>query len=174
MVATTIHRKVLAVQSLKTVAIIIGMVVLPFLIHLVPYSGTAPLGAILLPMYVALLAGAFYTSPVGLAAASLAAPLLNHFLTGMPALPNLYVVTLELMVFSLVVSWLKIKGRQSLGFSSLAFLFAKLVAYLPAVLVFKQHASLAHFGGYLTGLATAFPGILILLLVERVLAAKKS
>jgi hypothetical protein len=174
MIVTKTDHRTIAFESLKTASVISGMVVLPFLVHLIPYSGKAPLGATLLPMFIVPLVGAFFVSPVGLVVAALAAPLLNYLLTGMPALPNLYVVTTELLLFSMAVSWLARRGWRFAGFSVLTFVAAKLAVYLPAVLIYGQRVSLEHFGSYLVGLKVALPGMLVLLLVERMLTSKKA
>jgi hypothetical protein len=40
------------------------MVLLPILIHQIPFSGSVPLGAILLPMFIMPLIGSFFISPI--------------------------------------------------------------------------------------------------------------
>ena len=169
MTLTKLDRKRISVQAFYTVLTLTGMVLLPIIVHLIPFSGSQPLGAYLLPMFIAPLVAAFYISPVGLLLAAILAPMINNALTGMPQVPMLYFVTSELIVFSMIVFWMVQKEKTFLGFSALAFLLAKLVVMIPKILVLSGSLALPAIGQNLTGLAISIPGILILFLVERLL-----
>lgn len=172
MTTITLSKNYVLDQSLKTATTILVMVATPFLVHLIPFSGSQPLGAYLLPMFIAPLVAAVYVSPVGLALAAIAAPLLNHALTGMPALPGLYPLMAVLVLFSLFISLAIKRGWRFLGISTVAFLFAKLIVFAPAELLLKGSITLQPFQGYLTGLTVALPGLLVLLAIEWVLIHK--
>jgi hypothetical protein len=153
-------------QTIRTAIVITAMVMLPVLVHLVPFSGSAPLGAYLLPMFIAPLVGAYYISPVGLMVAALAAPLLNHVLTGMPSQPTMYLLMGELAIFSLLLSWSVKRDWRFFGISALAFFAAKCLIYVPSTVLLGGEISLSQFGNFLSGLLVALPGMLILLGVE--------
>lgn len=169
MTLAKLDRKDIIVQAFYTALTLTGMVLLPILVHLIPFSGAYPLGAYLLPMFIAPLVAAFYVSPVGLILAALLAPMINNALTGMPQAPLLYFITAELIVFSMIVFQIVQKEKTFLGFSALAFLVAKLVVLVPRILILNNGFDLTIFGQNLAGLAISIPGILILFGIERLL-----
>ena len=173
MITTTIDQKNVLIQFFYTTLTLVGMVLLPIIVHLIPFSGAYPLGAYLLPMFIAPLVAAFYVSPVGLFLAGLLAPIINNLLTGMPQPPMLYFVTGELIVFSILVFWIVQKEKTFLGFSALAFLVAKLAIMVPQILILNGGFDLSVLGQYLNGLAISIPGILILFIVERLLLRRQ-
>jgi hypothetical protein len=162
-------RKSILVQAIYTTLTLAGMVLLPIIVHLIPFSGAQPLGAYLLPMFIAPLVAAFYVSPVGLILAAILAPMINNLLTGMPQAPMLYFVTSELIVFSLLVFWMVQKGKMFPGFSALAFLVANLVVMIPRILTLGGSLTLPVIGQNLSSLAISIPGVLILFAIERLL-----
>ena len=173
MTLTTLRRKNVIVQLSYTTLTLVGMVLLPIIVHLIPFSGPQPLGAYLLPMFIAPLVAAFYVSPVGLILAAILAPVINNALTGMPQAPMLYFVTGELIVFSMIVFWIVQKKKIFLGFSALAFLVAKLVVMVPGILILNGEFNLSVFGQNLASLAISIPGIMILFAVERLLLRRQ-
>ena len=173
MTTTTLQRKNVIVQSIYTVLTLAGMVLLPIIVHLIPFSGASPLGAYLLPMFIAPLVAAFYVSPIGLILAALLAPLINNALTGMPQVPMLYFVTSELILFSMLVFWIVQKKKTFLGFSALAFLIANLAVMIPRLLILNGGLDLSVLGQNLADLAISIPGILILFVVERLLLRRQ-
>jgi len=174
MTLTKLDRRRMLAQAFYTTLTLAAMVLLPIIVHLIPFSGSQPLGAYLLPMFIAPLVAAFYVSPVGLVLAALLAPMINTALTGMPQVPMLYFVTSELIVFSLLVFWFVQKEKVFPGFSALAFLLAKLVVMVPKILILSGGLALPAIGQNLTGLAVSIPGILILFAVERLLLRQQN
>ncbi len=166
MTTITQNKKYIISQSLTGVATIIGMIFLPILVHLIPFSGDIPLGAYLLPMFIAPLAAAFYLSPIGLVIASLIGPLLNHYLTGMPTQAMLPSIILELLFFSLMVSYVVRNKSGFIGMAALAFIFAKLTRTIVIGSLSTGVLSLATFTPLAKGLMIALPGLLILTVVE--------
>jgi hypothetical protein len=173
MTLITSNRKNVVLQSFYTALTLAGMVLLPIIVHLIPFSGSYPLGAYLLPMFIAPLVAAFYVSPIGLVLAAILAPMINNALTGMPQAPILYFVTAELILFSMLAFWIVQKEKTFLGFSALAFLIAKLVVMVPKILILNGSFVLAAFGQNLAGLAVSIPGILLLVAVERLLLRRQ-
>ena len=165
---STLNRKHIYDFSVKTAATVSGMVLLPILVHLIPFSGATPLGAYLLPMFIAPLAAAFYLSPVGLVMAALLAPVINHALTGMPAAAILPGMMAELALFSLIVWWLVQKRPGMAGASVLAVISSKLAVWMVGWLL----GSSVSFGLFLSGILNAIPGLLALFAVELLLRRK--
>lgn len=78
---------------------------IPFAIHLAPWSGARPLGAYLLPMFWAtFVAVYFFGAGLGVVV-GLFAPAVNLLVTGLPAWKFLSVLSFELTVFALVTTW---------------------------------------------------------------------
>jgi hypothetical protein len=147
--------------ALLTVA---AMIILPMLVHLLPNTGGVPIGARLLPIFYApLLAVLLFDGWVAVAA-SLTAPLLNMWLTGMPAPEMALMLTTELVCFSLVAAWLS-RGRTHYWWiGPVAYLLGKGIAWLIlAVLPLGLPAPSA--AAFLDGLVLALPGLLALVLV---------
>lgn len=165
---STLNRKYIYDFSVKTAATVTGMVLLPILVHLIPFSGAAPLGAYLLPMFVAPLVAVFYLSPAGLVLAALLAPVLNHFLTGMPTSAVLPGLIAELVLFSLLVWWLVQKFPGIAGTSVLALISSKFAVWIVGWLL----GSSVSVGLIFSGILRAVPGLLVLLILELLLRRK--
>ena len=169
MTISSLDRKNFIVQAIYTTLTLAGMVLLPIMVHLIPFSGVYPLGAYLLPMFFAPLVAVFFVSPVGLVLAALLAPMLNNILTGMPQAPMLYFITSELIIFSALVFWAVQKEKTFLGFSAVAFLVAKIAVMVPRILILGGGLTLPDVGQNLIGLAISIPGLLFLFVIERLL-----
>jgi hypothetical protein len=126
MTASTIRT---TARAVSIAAVALGLaVLLPFLFHLLPVHGGVPAGARWLPIFYApLLIVAIFGWRWALLPA-LAAPSLNHLLTGRPAAELLGMLTLELALF---VGLLTLAARRSprlLLLAPLAYVLAKLLA----------------------------------------------
>ena len=89
----------------ETAVLLIIAWLVPFVVHLAPWSGARPLGAYLLPMFwTAFVAGYFFGLRTALLVA-LFAPALNLLVTGLPAWKFLSTLALELIFFSLFTTW---------------------------------------------------------------------
>ena len=86
----------------------------PFLVHLIPVSGTVPIGARLLPIFYAPLLAAWLFHPIVGLASSLLMPFINHAFTGMPTFNVAVMTSIELSVFSIVLLALKNAGLTGL------------------------------------------------------------
>ncbi len=141
------------------------MWLLPFLVHLVPLSGPVPLGARLLPIFYAPLLAAWLFRPAIALIASLLMPFLNHVFTGMPTLPMSILLSLELIVFSLVLL-LNRNYWPQWPLAPLAFVLGKVV---PAVvLIFFPILTVSPWAYLTSSLQNGLPGLLILLLLHLV------
>jgi hypothetical protein len=152
-------------QVKESVAVLAFSVLIPFLIHAVPFSGSSA-GAVLLPIFFApFIAVVFFRLDVAIIAALLS-PVLNYLLTGNPAYGTVGVITLELSVFVLI-AWVLIKSK-----------YAKYVAAPAGIIVTMFFSGLvfsspSHFAVVLT---TAVPGIILISLLNVLIftLAKKS
>ncbi|MBS0661971.1 MAG: hypothetical protein JSR48_01805 [Verrucomicrobia bacterium] len=89
----------------ETAVLLIVAWLVPFLVHLIPWTGARPLGAYLLPMFWAtFVAVYFYGAGVGLLT-GLFGPAVNLFLTGLPAWKFLSVLSFELALFAVGLAW---------------------------------------------------------------------
>lgn len=158
-------------RSIATVSVgLTAALVLPFLVHLLPADGGPPQGARLLPIFYAGLVLVLRGAPVPALAVALLAPLLNRFLTGMPAGPMLPTVLIELLLFTLfltlAVRLLPVSLARFLG--PVAYLAATMVAR-PLVLPDAQPlATLA------TAIPAAWPGLLMLLAIGALAGARRT
>ncbi len=146
--------KIQAPAALLTVA---AAIALPVLVHLLPAAAGAPWGARLLPAFLAPLVAAYLFHPAVALVAAAVAPLLNHWLTGMPAQPMVAGLTLELVLFSGLVLAMRSRWPRFWAAAPLAYITAHALALalIPA--------SPAPYLTVLTAtLTTALPGILLL------------
>lgn len=94
---------------MKETAVLLAVAwLVPFLVHVLPWSGARPLGAYLLPMFWAtFVAVYFYGLRVGLLA-GWCAPVVNLIATGLPTGQFLAVLAFELLGFA-VFAWLVVR-----------------------------------------------------------------
>jgi hypothetical protein len=98
----------------------------PFLVHLLPWSGPRPLGVYLLPMFwTTFVAVYLYGAPLGLAV-GLFAPAINLVLTGLPANKYVLEAMLELTVFALATTWAVRRWPHFLVIAPLGYVVARL------------------------------------------------
>ncbi|HEX7021642.1 MAG TPA: hypothetical protein VF171_02215 [Trueperaceae bacterium] len=122
--------------SLTTVRLVSGTaltlaacVLLPVAVHLIP-AGGVPLGARLLPIFLAPLLAAYLFPPVVALAAAALAPFLNQALTGMPPKGLAAQISVELLVFVGLVVLVRRMWPRFLPLAPLAYLAAHLLTAL--------------------------------------------
>lgn len=148
----------------ETVVLLAVAWLVPFLVHLVPWTGARPLGAHLLPMFwTALAAVHLFGLRTGLLV-GLFAPALNLALTGLPAWSRLAMLGFEITVFVALVWWLTCRGRTAWYWAPLAYVVAKLASAL--LLLLGAGKSVALLPG---SLLAALPGLAVLAGVNLVL-----
>lgn len=136
----------------------------PFAVHLVPWSGERPIGVHLAPVFwTGFVAVYLFGLRLGLVVA-LFAPAVNLVVTGLPALERLSWMSFELTVFT-VGAWAAVKRRpKSWVIAPLAWLVAR-TAYtlLQIMLGSKVHADAGYFA---ESIGRALPGLAVLLVVN--------
>ncbi len=160
------------IQVTPTVIVLLATCLLPLLIHLIPLSTGAPIGAVLLPIfYLPFIALIFFRKHVALVAALLA-PTINFLLTGSPQWELVAILSVELLAFVLLASnllrhhllkWLAapIGYFGAVVIASLCFMVWPLMPNLSAAEFLTQ------------SIGTALPGILVLAIINVVVLIVK-
>lgn len=148
--------------QIPAVLVTLGLMwLVPFLIHLIPFSGIVPLGARLLPIFYAPLLAAWLFNPVVAIASSLLMPFINNSFTGMPTFNMAVMLSLELGVFSLVLTIYKNCYPRLPILAPFAVIAGKAVSAL--LLFFIPLVSLSPWAYFTSSVTNAIPGLLILL-----------
>jgi hypothetical protein len=150
-----------AILQVPAALLTFGMMwLLPLLVHiLLPLTGPVPVGARLLPIFYAPLLAAWLFHPAVGLAASIIMPFINHAFTGMPTLPMSILLSLELVVFSLVLL-LNRKYWPRLPLAPLAFVLAKVAS--AALLFFTALLPLSPWAYLTSSIQNGLPGLIIL------------
>lgn len=162
-----VAEKVLRRSGTRDSALLMVVVwLMPVGIHLIPWSGSAPLGAYLLPMFwVTLVATYLFGAGAGLLV-GLTAPLLNGMITGFPSAQLLSILAFELAVFAIVARGLI---RNSPGFwlsGPFGYVAAK-VASTTVQYFFPVFGGMGEPGAFfIRSVQTALPGMLALALIH--------
>jgi len=147
-----------------TLLTVLGTLLLPLLVHLLPASGGAPLGARLLPIFYAPLLAAVFFGPVASLAASALAPFANLALTGRPPLPVATQLSAELLIFTAVVLGLGRRWPRFALAAPLAYVVARFVTFFT--LTPTSVTSGGSWAALFTSLGAALPGIVVLALLN--------
>ncbi|MBD3630270.1 hypothetical protein [Cyclobacterium sp.] len=141
---------------------LIAAVLFPILVHLAPPVQGTPIGAILLPMfYVPLIALILLGKTPALAAAALS-PALNFLISGNEQLSLMLLLTIELIVFTLSLAYLKHKLGN--GWAVLpSILLAKVIG--AAGIFWLNFLPLTPIDYFFNSLYTGLPGIIILFIL---------
>jgi hypothetical protein len=102
----------------------IAAILLPFLVHLLPWSGARPAGVYLIPVFWTAFVAVYFGSTFTALAVALAMPVANLIGTGLPALDWVGPMSLELVAYVMVASILVHHWPR--------FWLAAPVAYVPA------------------------------------------
>lgn len=150
----------------ETAALLVVSWLIPFLVHMVPWSGERPLGAHLLPMFWAtFVAVYFYGAAIG-ALVGLFAPAVNLILTGFPAWKFFGGMSLELLVFALVSAWAIRRAPRLMFIAPLGYIFAKLIAAVVLLLINSPVDWAASGASFLRSLAGSAAGLAVLLAID--------
>ena len=159
--ATLKNSRAIIPATFLTVA---ATLLLPFLIHLLPPVGGVPMGARLLPLFIAPFLAVVLFHPAVALVASLVTPLLNRLLTGQPAWEMSVLLTVELVTFSLAAWLLVRRWPRFWGNAPLSYVIAKAASLL--LLSFLPLLPVSPWRFFFNSLQTALPGLLVLLLLN--------
>lgn len=138
----------------------------PFLVHFIPSFGPREIGVYLIPAFWATFVAVYFGGALVGAVVALVTPIVNLLLTGLPALPWLGTMSIELVAFALCTAGLVRRWPNLWLIAPLGYLPAKAVAIALqwAVPAFDYHrAPLAHL---LSSTQNAAPGLAVLLAVN--------
>lgn len=132
MTRTEIKSKGFSTHTVATAALVCALsVILPQVFHLL---GGKPLGNAFLPMHLPVLLGGYLLSPAAAAICGMLSPILSFLLTGMPPIPRLFFMILELGAYGFFTSLFAHKCRLPVFLSlPLAMLAGRAVYFLSLV-----------------------------------------
>ncbi len=137
----------------------------PLFFHWAPWPFVTPIGAVWLPIFYAPAAAMLLFRPHAGLLASALAPALNHWMTGMPAAPLVPALTMELLLFSLLLLFFTKIFPRIVFNAVLAYGVSRCLSFfiwnLPAGDVPPARLADAFF--------TALPGTAVLLLINGVI-----
>lgn len=137
-----------------SLAFALGNLLLPVLVHRIPQGGL-----IFLPLFFFTLVAAWQYGVLTGVLVALASPLLNHLLTGMPALAVLPLILSKSLVLALVAS---LMGSRQKTLNPLT-LLVPVFAMVLTGLVFEQLSQVPLQQSF-KGLQLSFPGLVIMVL----------
>lgn len=156
-------RKV-TVRDAVLLVVMAGLI--PFLVHLVPWSNPRPLGAYLLPLFwTTFIAVYFYGAVAGLLT-GLLAPAVNLLVTGLPAWKFFGTMSLELVAFVAVTTWAMHRVPRLWLIAPLGYFIAKTISSLllaPATVIDHPDAAGYFFSHLIIGGAA---GLVVLALIN--------
>jgi hypothetical protein len=94
-------------QVTETLIILAATMLLPVLVHLLPNINGNLSGAVLLPIFLAPMIAAFFYKKHVAILAGIFAPLLNYLIMGRPAPEMVIMLASEIVLFALLLVWLK-------------------------------------------------------------------
>jgi len=150
----------------ETAVLMAAAWLVPFAIHLLPWSGDRPLGAHLLPMFWASFVAVYlYGARIGLLV-GLFSPIVNLVVTGMPALRWLSVLGFELVIFVLFAWWTVRRTPKIWLIAPMAYVVAKVCSTFVHLLL-APFGSLGEPGSFFIGsLRTGLLGLAALAAVN--------
>jgi hypothetical protein len=138
----------------------------PYVVHFIPSWDDSPVGARLLPIFYAPLIAALTRKAHVSIVVALMAPWLNHFLIGMPSVPMAFILTVELLLFSVIAERLARNRTGNAWLGPLSYLLAKPAGLAVLLLVpgfLPGDPSVAQFAH---SVWKAWPGLAILALLS--------
>jgi hypothetical protein len=150
----------------ETVVLLAIAWMIPFLVHVLPWSGEIPLGAHLLPMFLAAFASVYlFGLRIGLLV-GLFAPALNLLITGFPVSRWQFVLGFELIVFAVAAWWMVRRTPRLWVLAPMSYLAAKAASTLVQMTVapFGDIGSPSAF--WIESLRNSLPGMAVLLAIN--------
>lgn len=144
-------------QADKVLLTLVGTAFFPWMVHSFPASQGTSLGQIWLPIFWAPLVAILTCRRHVALTAVLLGPSLNHLIFGLPSIGMFYVLTFELLVFSVFLQAFGRKGTLRMGFVVLAYLVARLLA----VWLFGPKVFFEAFAIFLASVKTSWPGLIV-------------
>jgi hypothetical protein len=164
---TPANQEVFKPAGLRETTVLLAVAwAVPFLVHLIPWTGARPLGVYLLPMFwTTFVAVYFYGATVGLVV-GLFAPAVNLVVTGLPAGRYAAESALELLAFASASAWAvrrwpRLVVTAPLGYVVARLAWAEWVALTDPAVQLQDVRSAGR--SILHALVNGAPGLLVLL-----------
>ena len=154
-------------QISAVMATLVAMIILPFLVHLIPPINGVPMGARLLPLFYAPFLAAILINGRTALLAGLLAPTLNYLIVGQPALEITFLLTIEVIVFTVAVTLMYHKWPNLILIAPLAYIAATIASFL--LLAIWPLIPAPPWNYLASSISNAWPGILILLILNIIL-----
>lgn len=152
-------------QLTQTVVVLAATMLLPVLVHLLPTINGNISGAVLLPIFLAPLFAAFVYKKHVAIFAGIFAPLLNYLLMGKPAPEMVIMLGFEIVLFVVLLSWLKdLKGIRYFA-APLAYLVVSLIVAFGLSLVGTLSNPVSFWAN---STLVAIPGIILMWVINLV------
>ena len=135
-------------------------VILPQAFHIFGQSA----GQTFLPMHIPVILAGMLIGPLWGAGVALIVPLLSSMITGMPPVPMLYFMMVELLVYAVVSGLLAKRSTNTYLNLAITILCGRAVyglSLVVAVKIFSFAPPFANLTAFLTGLATGLPGVIL-------------
>ena len=166
MKAVAIKQVVVKLQIKELIVLLSVSIVLPFLIHLFPTIGEVPAGARLLPMFYAPLIAAIFLDVHIAVIVGLFSPILNFLFRQHPDPQRLFLITFQLVVFSVMVSIVQKKWKNFWGTALISYCGAVVAAVFMTVLSLPV---LPEAEAIISAALLGLPGIAVITLLNIVL-----
>jgi hypothetical protein len=146
-------------QITQTAIVLAATMILPILVHLLPNINGQLAGAVLLPVFFAPMIAAFLYKKYVALFAGIFAPLLNFLIMGRPASEMVIMLGFELVLFVLVLGWMKNLKAIRYFAAPVAYMISSLIVVL-GLSVFNNLINPVSF--WLNSTIAAIPGILLM------------
>ncbi|MDD4956865.1 MAG: hypothetical protein PHH49_02545 [Candidatus Omnitrophica bacterium] len=167
------HGRVLVFEAGGVAGLIIVSAMLPVMFHILPYTGSVPVGARFLPIFYAPLLGILLLRPRDGIIAGALSPVLNHLVTGRPDVPMTVTLSLDMLLFTSLVSLSVIKQKASPLLTPLLYILAKFISSY----IFLPQDNFTGISGnldiFITSLRLSLPGIFMLFVLHSVVLIQR-
>lgn len=154
--AISFKKTLIQLEVKETALILTASVIIPFVVHLIPSFTGIPVGAMLLAMFYAPFIAIILFRPHVAIVTGLLSPILNSLLTGYPVPEKIVLLTVELVLFSVILYLIQRRWRHFWGAAALA--------YLATVLTVTSVLGSIDF--FVSIIVSSLPGIAILFLIN--------
>ena len=163
--STITSRSVILTDVRDTFLVLAAASLLPLLMHLVPSYSQVPSGARFLPIFYAPFIGiVLFRARVGIVAGILA-PALNSMITGRPDVTVISVLTVDLAMFTIIISLIYSRWKRFWAVGPLAYIIAKFISSVIFSMRLDFISGEAALQYFYKSIMIAVPGLVILLLM---------
>ena len=160
---------VFRVRWLEALGLMTAAVAVPFLVHVMPWSGPKPAGVSLMPVFWTAFVAVFLETTLTALLVALATSVGNMLITGHPAVDWLGSMNLELLAYVLVAAFLVRRWPRFWGAAPLAYLPAKALVIGLQWMIPAMHETRPPLEHFVTAVTNGRLGLAVLLVINLVL-----